>query len=79
MKLIKFEKTDCNPCVMVSNFLDDQGVNYKRVDVEVNPDLAIEHMVMSTPVILLVDDNGHVIERSRGFNPAELENMISRL
>ncbi|MDT0160466.1 glutaredoxin family protein [Bacillus sp. AG4(2022)] len=79
MKLIKFEKTDCPPCIAVSNFLDDQGVDYERVNTEENPERAIQHMVMSTPVILLVDDNEDVVERSRGFNPAELENMISKL
>jgi len=44
-KLIKFEKADCNPCVMVSDLLDKSGVEYEKVNPFNNPELAMKYKV----------------------------------
>ena len=31
-KIIKFEKSDCNPCTMVSELLDKTGIQYEKVN-----------------------------------------------
>lgn len=33
MKIIKLEQPNCNPCKMVSNYLNEVGVEYETVDV----------------------------------------------
>lgn len=86
-QIIKFERENCNPCVTVSNFLEDQGVEYISIDVEKNPKKAIEFKVMSTPMTFLVEGDfdpdvkfeGEVLKSSRGFNSGELEEMIEQL
>lgn len=79
MKLIKLHQPKCTPCQFVENFLQDQGVEYESIDVSEHPEVAGQYGVMSTPVTILLDDNGEELERSAGFNPPQLENLINKL
>ena len=79
MKLIKVEQPNCNPCKMVSNFLNSQNVTYEVVDATEQPEVASQYGIMSVPVTILLDDNGNEVARSNGFKPDELENLISQL
>lgn len=86
-QIIKFERKNCNPCVQVSNFLDDLEVEYVKVDVEKEPKKAIQFKVMSTPMTFLVDGefnkdgkfDGEILKSSRGYNPGELEEMVEEV
>lgn len=78
-KLIKFEKTGCNPCTMVQNFLDANDVKVEKIDVFANPQLAGKFDIGTVPTVILVDDNEVEIERSIGYKPNELESLISQL
>ncbi|AZV43550.1 SPBc2 prophage-derived thioredoxin-like protein yosR [Peribacillus asahii] len=40
-KIIKLEKPNCNPCGMVSSFLNDQGVEYEAFNVMENPEMEL--------------------------------------
>ncbi|AKO92040.1 thiol reductase thioredoxin [Priestia filamentosa] len=77
-QLIKLYQPACNPCTMVSNFLNDQGIEHNSIDVTENPDVAAQYGIMSTPVTILLDE-GVEIQRSNGFNPPELEEMVEKL
>lgn len=79
VKLLKFEKQACPACTKVENFLNDKGVKAEKVNPFDNPKLAASFMISSVPVTILLDDEGNEIQRSRGFNPAELEEIISKL
>jgi thioredoxin 1 len=79
MKLLKFEKENCAACLMVQNFLDANNVTVEKVNPFENPKLAANFMISSVPVIILLDDEGTEVQRSRGFNPDELESIISKL
>jgi thioredoxin 1 len=78
-KLLKFEKENCPACTMVENFLTDKNVEVEKVNPFEQPKLAAKFMISSVPVTILLDDEGNEIQRSRGFNPAELEQLISQL
>lgn len=78
-KLIKIYKQNCNPCTMVSGFLDSKEVVYEEFDIMENTNLAVKYGIMSVPVVVLLDDEDNEIARSTGFNPPELENLISQL
>lgn len=75
-KIIKLEQQNCQPCIMVSQFLDEKGVQYERVDVSLDPDTASQYRVMGVPVTILLDNEGNEIKRSVGFNPVELEEIV---
>lgn len=79
-KIIKFATEDCTYCKMVNGFLDSHKDDIK-VEIETtspfdNPDLAIKYEVMSIPVLVLVDEEGNEISRTKGFNPEQLEQII---
>lgn len=79
MKLLKLEKYNCNPCTMVENFLQDQSVEYDKVNIEDSPEVAMQYGVMGVPVTLLLDDNGLEVDRVVGFNPPAITSLISQL
>ncbi|MGV3093626.1 thioredoxin family protein [Streptococcus pluranimalium] len=79
MELVKLEKHNCTGCELVENFLVDEGVSYDKVNVEDNPEVAAEYGVMSVPVLILLDDNGNEVQRSVGFKPDEISDMLSKI
>jgi thioredoxin 1 len=78
-KLLKFEKENCPACTMVENFLTDKNVEVEKVNPFENPKLAAKFMISSVPVTILLDEEGNEIQRSRGFNPDELESIVEQL
>lgn len=77
MKIIKFEQSNCNPCNLVSSYLEQEGVKYERVNAFDNPDLASEFGVMSVPVTVVLDDNSKEVFRTTGYKVDELSKVIS--
>ena len=77
-KLIKFEKDDCNPCAMVSEILDKKGVQYDKINPFNDPEMAMKYRVRSVPTVILVNGEEEV-KRSIGFNPEELEEIITMM
>lgn len=79
-KLLVFSKEDCTPCKMVKQLLKGEGVTeFTDIDVIKNEGKAREYGVMSVPVAILLDDNDNEIARSVGFNPEELNKIISKI
>lgn len=79
MELIKFEQDRCQPCKLVSTYLDSKNVQYEPINVEDEPERAGQYSIMSVPVTILLDDNGMEVKRSIGFQPVELDEMITKL
>ena len=77
-KLIKFEKNDCNPCAMVSELLEKNGVSYERINAFDNPEMAMKFKVRTVPTVILVDGEEE-IKRTMGFKLEELNEIISML
>ena len=78
-KLIKFSRESCVPCKMLGNFLDEQGIVYEEIDVESDIETTVKYGVSGLPTLLLVDENGEVLDRVVGFNPPKAEEMASQL
>ena len=51
----------------------------ERVDIEDNPDLAIEHKISSVPTILVMNDNNEEVERIRGYNLVRLSKLVEEV
>lgn len=77
-KLIKFEKNDCNPCAMVSELLEKNGISYERINAFDNPEMAMKFKVRTVPTVILVDGEEE-IKRTMGFKIEELNEIISML
>ena len=77
-KIIKFEKNDCNPCAMVSEFLDRKGVEYERINAFDNPEMAMKFRVRTVPTVILMENDAEV-KRVMGFKMEELNEMAPEL
>jgi len=77
-KLIKFEKDGCNPCNMVSIYLDERNVEYEKVNAFNDPMKAAQAKVRSVPTLILMEDDVE-LARTVGFKPGEIENLIKQL
>jgi glutaredoxin len=81
VRLVKFEKKACSKCISVQNFLDDKGIKPEKIDVENYDDLDFiaKYVEMALPVVVLLDENDQLVQKSVGFEPAELEEIVSKL
>ena len=74
--LLLLSKDGCAPCSMVKNYLSSKDVEYKDVNAFENPEIAGKYDIASVPVLVLLDENGEEVKRSKGFNPPEIEEML---
>lgn len=73
MEIILFKQNNCNPCDTLSNILKydleveaDRTINMSTPQDD-DIETAMKYEVMSTPVLVLVDDDGEVIREIRGL------------
>lgn len=78
MRLLKLEKHNCTGCQLVENFLVNEDVTYDKINVEEFPEVAAEYEVMSVPVLILFDEDGNEVQRSVGFKPDEINDMLEK-
>lgn len=78
-KLLKFEKLGCNPCTIVQNLLDDKGIEVEKIMALDEPELSAKYEIGGLPTLILLDDEGNEIQRTVGFKPDEIEEIISKL
>lgn len=69
MKLIKIYSKTCGPCKVLEKNLVESGVKYDSVDVasEEGEDLTETYGVRAVPTLLLVDDNGTLLNKRTGI------------
>lgn len=75
MKVIKFEKENCSPCVQVSEHLERLGVQYETVRPYDDPAEAAKYKVRSVPTVLVIDNAGQEVFRSVGYKPEQLDSL----
>lgn len=78
-KLLKFGRVGCSPCKMLENHLNNQGVQFEELDVDEDLELTAKYGIGGVPTLLLVDEDGEVLERLVGFNPPKADEMASQL
>jgi len=74
--VVDFWAVWCGPCKMISPIITEIGEQYPEVkvgkmDVDYNPDTAIEYGIRSIPTVLFVK-NGEVVDRHVGTAPKSL-------
>lgn len=75
-RFIKFEKQDCAPCNMVSDYLDRKGIDYEKINAFDQPEVAARFRVRSLPTVIVLDQEEEV-GRVIGFKPDELNKWIA--
>lgn len=74
--VIDFSATWCGPCKMLAPVLEEVSeeyagkVNFFNVDVDENPDLAMQYKIMNIPALLMLK-KGEKADMQIGFAPKE--------
>lgn len=71
-ELLKFSASWCGPCKSLSKIMSevDLGVKVKEIDIEDDPDLAIQYGIRSVPTLILIEGEKE-IKRMSGVKKAE--------
>lgn len=77
-KIIKFEKENCNPCVMVSEYFNKLSICFDAVNPFNQPEMAMKYRIRSVPTTLLLEDDRELM-RVTGFQPLELKAMVESM
>lgn len=69
MKLIKIYSKTCGPCKVLEKNLVESGVEYDSVDVtsKEGEDLTEAYGIRAVPTLLLIDDNGTLLNKHTGI------------
>lgn len=78
LKVLKFYKDGCAPCVTVGANLTAVGFrNTESVNVETAPDLAAKYGVLRVPTLVFVKDGTEVDRRSGMMSEGVIERIIN--
>lgn len=81
--LVDFWAVWCGPCKMLSPAVDSvseqvEGVDFYKVNVDEEPELAREYGIMSIPTLIVFKD-GEIVEQSIGVIPeADIKALVEK-
>lgn len=82
--LVDFYADWCAPCKMVAPLLDEIAYRHVgrilvvKVDTDAAPEVALKYEIRSIPTLLLFRD-GEEVERSLGFEPERVRDLVDRV
>lgn len=78
MELVFLTQDDCRGCDDQKIFMDNEGIDYKEINLSEEPQFVNQYGVMSTPVTILEED-GEEITRVSGFIRDSIEELADNL
>jgi len=81
--LVDFYADWCAPCKMVAPLMDELAheqvgkILIVKIDTDAAPDVALKYEIRSIPTLILFQD-GKEVERSLGFEPERLRDLVQR-
>lgn len=56
----------CTKCPMVKNIIEEKGLDIKYIDVEEDPEIAVETGIMAVPSIVVIEDEKYETHVGQG-------------
>lgn len=82
MKLIKVYSKTCGPCKVLEKNLIESGIQYDSVDIasDEGDEIVDKYNIRNVPTLLLVDDNGTLINKHVGIlNSEEIKKFYNEI
>ena len=81
MQLVVFTSENCAPCAQLKHSFEQvslpEGMAYREIDAEQNPQEAMRYAVRSLPTIIVTDDDGIPVQtRTGSMSVSALEDFI---
>lgn len=78
-KLIKFEQENCRPCAMLDNYLKYELEIEPHVTKHVDEIYEYGLNVQGAPILVLLEDDGSVLDYIVGFKESDVDSLVSQL
>ena len=79
MNILLLTQNGCGPCDLVKNYLNGKNVEHTVINVSEKPEAIEQYGIMSTPVVILRDDNDNEISRVNGLRFDDIDAVIGQL
>ena len=82
MKLIKVYSKTCGPCKVLEKNLVESGIQYDSIDIasDEGDEIVDKYNIRNVPTLLLVDDNGTLINKHVGIlNSEEIKKFYNEI
>jgi thiol-disulfide isomerase/thioredoxin len=79
MRIVKYGSSWCGPCRLATETLKKSGLPFEDIDIDNNPDVAIELKISRIPHIVFKDDNDNVLHTHiGGLTSSELNSIVEK-
>lgn len=58
MRILKFYTKSCGQCKVVTNMLDNAGIQHEAIDCEENEELVKKYNIMHVPSVIIESEDG---------------------
>jgi thioredoxin-like negative regulator of GroEL len=72
-RFLYFSAPWCGPCRQLGPTMDQVALNYpvRKINIDENPLLAQQYKIKNIPTVLVIDDDGDVLNSKTGAHPAQ--------
>ncbi|MBO8161861.1 MAG: thioredoxin family protein [Thermosipho sp. (in: Bacteria)] len=82
MKLYYFKNDKCSVCIAalpkVMKIAEEYGLEFEVVDVVENPEFAGQHLVLTVPTVLIMENGHELVRFARNFSISDIVSFIER-
>ena len=78
MELVVLSQPACGPCTLVKNYLREEDIPFREIDIVSEPEAIEKYGVMGTPVTILMDDEEEIVRLS-GFDEDSLDGLAEQV